>query len=256
MIGGSRGSLHSEQLKKYLQAGYAVISIDYRLAPETKLQGILEDLQDAYRWLREKGPGGFRIDPERIAVIGHSAGGYLALMAGFILKPRPKALVSFYGYGDIASEWYSRPDPYYSQKPAVSKEEAYQAVGGPVIAEDKGGQRYRFYLYCRQQGLWPKEVTGLDPDREPRRFDPFCPLRNISKDYPPTLLLHGDRDTDVPYQQSVLMARELERQGVKSALITLTSRGHGFDGGREAMKDPVIAETFDRVLDFLKKQGL
>ncbi len=138
----------------------------------------------------------------------------------------------------------------------MSKEEAYKTVGGPAIAEDKGSQRYRFYLYCRQQGLWPKEVTGLDPDKEPGRFDPFCPLRNISKDYPPALLLHGDQDTDVPYQQSVLMARELERHGVKSALITMTNRGHGFDGGREAMKDPVIAETFDRVLDFLKKQGL
>jgi len=55
----------------------------------------------------------------------------------------------------------------------------------------------------RQNGLWPKEVAGFDPDKEPRAFDRFCPIRNVTKDYPPTLLLHGDNDTDVPHQQSV-----------------------------------------------------
>src|SRR2546427_1854523 len=46
---------------------YVVVSIDYRLAPETKLQAIVEDLQDACRWLREQGPKLFRIDPDRVA---------------------------------------------------------------------------------------------------------------------------------------------------------------------------------------------
>jgi len=73
----------------------------------------------------------------------------------------------------------------------------------------------------------------------------------VTKDYPPTLLLHGDNDTDVPYEQSVLMARELERRGVQHELVTLTGRGHGFDG---PMWDPVVAQTFDRVLAFLHQQ--
>ena len=115
--------------KSTLDAGYTIISIDYRLAPQAKLNDIIEDLVDAYRWVRIDGPKLFRIDPNRIAVVGHSAGGYLTLMAGFRLNPRPAALVSFYGYGDIAGDWYSRPDPFYSRQPAVPKEEAYQAVG-------------------------------------------------------------------------------------------------------------------------------
>ena len=52
--------------------------------------------------MREKGPDLFQADPHRIAVIGRSPGGYLTLMAGFCLNPRPQALVAFYGYGDIA----------------------------------------------------------------------------------------------------------------------------------------------------------
>ena len=250
LIMGNREGLRVEQLEKYLKAGYTVVSIDYRLAPETKLDAIIEDVQDAYRWLREKGPGLFGIDPGRVGVIGHSAGGYLTLMAGFRLHPRPKALVAFYGYGDIAGKWYAGPDPFYSRQPAVPKETAYQSVGGRVIAGSAGGNRSAFYLYCRQHGLWPKEVTGHDPDREPKVFDPWCPIRNVTKEFPPTLLLHGDQDTDVPYEQSVLMARKLEEYHVDHNLVTMGNRGHGFD--RE-MQEPAVAAAFDGVLAFLKK---
>jgi acetyl esterase/lipase len=107
----------------YQQAGFVIVSIDYRLAPETKLPDIIQDLRDAYAWVREKGPTLFRIDPTSIAVSGESAGGYLTLMRGFRLTPPPKVLVSFWGYGDIIGNWYSRPDPFYSKVSAVSKEQ-------------------------------------------------------------------------------------------------------------------------------------
>jgi len=253
LITGNRASLRPQQLQKYLNAGFSVISIDYRLAPETKLKFIIDDLRDAFAWVRERGPELAGIDPKRIAVVGHSAGGYLALTSGVCVEPRPRAIVSFYGYGDIAGAWYARPDPFYCQQPAVAKEEAWAAVGHGVISETAAPERSRFYLYCRQNGLWPKEVAGHDPDKEPKAFDPFCPVRNVTKEYPPTLLLHGDKDTDVPYEQSVLMAKTLAGHGVEHDLITLTNRGHGFDGGRKAAEDPVIAETFDRVVAFLKQ---
>jgi acetyl esterase/lipase len=131
LIFGNRGSVGQHQLERYLQAGYVVIAIDYRLAPETKLAEIIEDLQDAYRWVREKGHDLFGIDPDRVALVGDSAGGYLTLMGGFCLKPRPAALVSFYGYGDIRKH---RPDPHYLNLDRIDKEEAYKVVGGDVLS--------------------------------------------------------------------------------------------------------------------------
>lgn len=250
LIMGDRGGIDRPLLEKILKAGYTIVSIDYRLAPETKLPAILEDVQDACKWLREKGPQLFRVDPKRMAVMGGSAGGYLTLTAGFRVQPRPQALVSFWGYGDIAGAWISRPDPFYSKLPPVPKDEAYKAVGGPVLSENTGrNNRHRFYLYCRQLGLWPKEVAGYDPAREPKAFDPFCPIRNVTPKYPPTLLIHGTNDTDVPYDQSAMMAKELGRKGVEHELMTIKDAGHGLAG----TKPSEVAQVNERVLAFLNR---
>jgi acetyl esterase/lipase len=248
---GSRKGIPPAQLAQYLAAGWTVVSIDYRLAPETLLPAIIEDLRDAWRWVRAEGAERYDIDPQRIAVVGHSAGGYLSLMAGACVEPRPQAIVSFYGYGDIVGDWYSKPDPYYCQQPAISREQAYADIGDTPIAAAEGARAESpIYYYCRQNGLWPTVVGGRDPAEHPAFFAPFCPIRNVGPDYPPTLLLHGDQDTDVPYQQSVLMAQELSRQGIENKLITIRDGPHGFDGDPGA---PQVREAFDAVLGFLAR---
>jgi len=235
----------------YLTGGYTVVSVDYRLAPETKLPAIIENLKDACAWVREEGPRLFNAEPQDIAMVGHSAGAYLTLMSGCAIRPRPQALVSFYGYGDIIGPWYSKPDPFYCSQPPISKEEAYSAIGRGVISATNGSEgRDRFYLYCRQQGIWPREVCGHDPDDELEFFYPFCPIRNVDAGFPPTLLLHGDRDTDVPHEQSVLMQRALSRHAVEYELITVPNGPHGFDFLASNSEFAVITE---KVLAFLYK---
>lgn len=262
LIFGDRSTVRPDQLQRYLQAGYTVVSIDYRLAPETKLPAILEDVRDAYQWVREKGPALFSIDPDRIALVGNSAGGYLALMAGSSVMPRPKAVVSFYGYGDITGEWTTRPDPHFVKLERVTKEDAYKVVGGQVLSESPIYPRVIFYNYCRQHGLWPREVAAVDPDKEPEKLEQFSVTRRVTKEFPPTVLLHGDQDTDVPFGESVRMAETLKRFGVEHQLIRMHKYDHLFDvfpAGLTAdaeplgLKDPKVAAAYDRVVAFLKK---
>ena len=253
LIFGSRSRLHPAQRALYLQAGYSVVAMDYRLAPETRLPEIIEDLRDAFRWLRDEGPERLRVDPRRLAVVGHSAGGYLALMAGFTVQPRPQAVVAFYGYGDIVGAWYSRPDPFYCQWPLVSPTEAQAVIGSQPISgavDQQNEDRFRFYLYCRQRGLWLQKVVGCDPEAGLAAFEPFRPVSHVTSDYPPTLLLHGDHDTDVPYEQSVLMAARLADAGVDHELVTIPNGGHGFD---QDMGSPEVVGAFQRVLEFLQR---
>jgi acetyl esterase/lipase len=233
-----------------LDAGYAIVSIDYRLAPETKLPAILEDVQDAYGWVRDKGPELFQADPKRIAVAGGSAGGYLTLTTGHRVKPRPKALVSFWGYGDLIGDWYSKPDPFYNTQPKVSKEEALKSVGTtPLSGAGRGNNRGRFYLYCRQQGIWPNEVAGLDPVKDREAFTPFCPVQNVTAEYPPTLFIHGTKDTDVPYQLSVDMDKELASKGVTHELISVEGAGHGLSGA----KKEEVTRCYEQAVAFIRK---
>ena len=263
LIFGDRSTVRPDQLQRYLQAGYAVVSIDYRLAPETKLPEILEDLRDAYQWVREKGPELFWIDRDRIALVGNSAGGYLALMAGFSVTPRPKALVSFYGYGDITGAWTTRPDPHYLTLERVTKEDAYKVVGGKVLSESPIFPRVMFYNYTRQNGFWPREVAALDPDKEPEKLEQFSPIRHVTKEYPPTLLLHGDKDTDVPFEESVRMAAALRQNGVAHQLIRMRNYDHLFDvfptgwtrpdAEPLGLKDRKVSAAYDVVVAFLKK---
>ncbi len=231
------------------RAGFAQVSINYRLAPETKLPAILSDVVDAFAWVRAEGARQFGLDPARVGVVGRSAGGYLALMTGRHVQPLPRAVVALYGYGDVAGPWYRRPDPFYCRLPAVSEAEARSVVGDKPVSEG-ATEREHFYLYCRQQGLWPREVVGFEPDRDPRGFDPYCPVRTVWSGFPPTMLLHGTADTDVPYQQSVDMAAALAQAGVTHALVTIPDGEHGFDRNAELDASPA-GRALASAIDFL-----
>jgi acetyl esterase/lipase len=253
LVMGSRTQVPRNLLDLCRSEGFALVSFDYRLAPEVKLPAIIEDVEDAFRWLRAQGPKLLHIDPDRVVVTGGSAGGYLTLMTGLRVKPRPRALVAYWGYGDVDGAWYTKPSEHYRKQPLVSREEALRGVGSKVLTGTQGGEeqrpRGRFYLYLRQNGLWTREVTGFDPQKERKKLDPYCPVRNVSRDYPPTMLVHGTEDTDVPYELSAAMARELARHEVPHALITVRGAGHGLSGGDRR----AVAEAHQKALDFIRR---
>lgn len=239
------------RLSRYLDNGYTVFSIDYRLAPETKLPDIIEDVEDALLWVLGNGETVADVDPTRMAVIGHSAGGYLSLATGTFDNP-PNAIVAFYGYGDLIGDWYAKPDEFYrTTQPLVSEEDAFAAVTGPPVTNsDERPGPTKFYLYCRQQGIWPQHVGGQDPVTNAEFFHPYCPERIVTDRFPPTLMLHGTKDTDVPYELSVRMAAALKERSRTHELITIDGGGHGFDGQRD---DPQVVAAWPRILAFLQE---
>ena len=227
---------------------YGLVSFDYRLAPETKLPAILEDIEDAFRWLRRHGSTQFHFNTDRILVSGASAGGYLTLATGHRVRPRPRVLLALFGYGDLIGDWYSTPSPHPRHNArSIPEQEAWKQVGGPPIvdARDRPGDGGVFYNYCRQTGLWPKAVTGWDPHREPEKFFPFMPVKNVASDFPPTVLIHGTADTDVPFEQSAMMARELQRHGVQHQFHSIAGGEHGLGGGTPKEIEAAHREAFD-----------
>lgn len=241
----STRNVNPRNIEPYLAAGYAVVSIDYRLAPETKAADIFEDLRDAWKWLRTQ--QSLRIDPHRIAVMGGSAGGHLSLVSGYLLRPRPRAIISLFGFGDPTADWQSKPWPPYLRGRMVPEAEARAGIETNETTNGGGKGRGAFYMYCRQTGRWQQEVIGHDPGKEPRAFYRYCPVRNITRKYPATLLWHDDKDTDVPCQQSVEMAAELKRNRVEHELVIFAGAGHGSPMTEARIRK--VPEFLDRHLD-------
>ncbi len=223
LMDGHREAIANRERTRLLVMGYATVSIDYRLGPETRLPAIIEDVEDAYTWIVEQGPQLFGIDNTRIAVTGRSAGGYLTLVTGYRCTPRPVALVSFYGYGDLVHIL------------TLSEEQARVLESGTPVSDsrERDVDIGAYYQRCRQLGTWPQAVSGWDPHSRAETFHPYMPAVNVDADYPPTLLIHGTDDTDVPYELSVTMARVLEEHSIEHTLITVDGGEHGLGGGSE-----------------------
>jgi acetyl esterase/lipase len=248
LIMGHRASVSGRVQQRMLESGYVIVSIDYRLAPETKLPEIIEDVEDAFKWIRKEGAALFHADTNRIAVMGGSAGGCLTLITGFRVQQRPAVLVSFFGYGDLIGDWYSKPSPHPRHNAVqIAKGQAFAQVTGPPVSDsrERKGNGGTFYNYCRQHGIWPKQVSNWDPATEAERFYPYMAVMNVTPEYPPTMLIHGTEDTDVPYEQSVIMAEELRKHSVEHKLIDIPGGEHGLDGGDAQLIDQAYASAFE-----------
>jgi len=246
------GSPDFDVLEFAEKKGYAVVSIDYRLAPETKLPAIVSDVEAAFIWLGGEGAKRFYFDPARIVVLGGSAGGYLTLVTGFRVKPKPRALVALYGYGDLSADWYAKPNPYpYYNQQKITREEMMQQTAGTALSNsdyEKDG-RLKIYMYYRQNGLWSQEVSGFNPESFAREIAPYEPVKNVTREYPPTLLIHGTQDSDVPFEESLKMSAQFRQHGVPYILLPIDKGEHGFVGGNETE----LKEAYKTMEEFMTR---
>jgi acetyl esterase/lipase len=251
---GSRQGVPRQLQELSQREGYVLVSFDYRLAPEVKIPQIIDDVRDGLDWVRRSGPELFGADPDRLVVAGASAGGYLTMMSGIAVDPPPTALVAYWGFGDVDGKWTTEPNEHYRKRmPLVSEDDAWAAVGKEVVTHtDKtnGRARGNFFIYLKQNGLWAKVASGFDPNTEPEKLAPLCPIKNLSPEYPPILMLHGTADKDVPCEQSVEMARALERLGRPHELITIENGGHSLWGGDSKL----IEQAFARSMEYIREQ--
>jgi acetyl esterase len=196
-VRGNRKDTMAPLFAPLSDAGFAWFSISYRLIGEIRGKNILgtaeDDVRNAVLYVKDHAAE-FRIDPDRVALIGDSAGGQLACMAALQPGSRGavKAVVSLYGPNDLASIAQNAP-----QIPEEWRDKIMASPWGDVL------------------------MSGLKSK---------SPINYLHAGMPPFLLIHGTKDPLVPYEQSVTLCNRIEKAGGSCTLFSVEGGGHGLRG--------------------------
>jgi len=185
-------------------ARFAWFSIDYRLAPAAHLTEANEDVVSAIRWVRANASQ-YHVDVTKIALIGESAGGLLVNYVGTheAADTRVAAVVDFYGpvdYGRLAIERRDHPERFN-----MKTIDRHAANGGGI----------HFF-----------EVAELNPAGL-AKLRSLAPLFAVRRGMPPFLCIHGTKDDQVPFDQSELLCKAMDKVGATCDLIPIQNGGHG-----------------------------
>jgi acetyl esterase/lipase len=211
-------SVRNLNIMPYIDRGYAVVNIDYRLLHQAAFPACISDCRYALNWIYENA-GKYKFDTARIVVSGESAGGHLALMTGFLddnsgltlpgnpitRKLKVSAIINWFGITDlkkIADFWNS-----------------------PVFIE---------------------KLTG-DTSRKEFIFKSCSPVTYINPSLPPVLTIHGDQDETVPVNQAFLLHDQLDNLHVKNRLVIIRGKSHG------NFNETEMNTSFDAIWKFLNE---
>ena len=167
----------------FAQKGFVTVSLSYRFSHEAIFPAALEDVNCAIRWLKEHSKE-YGIDSSKVALVGGSAGGHLAMMAAYTTDDRQfssnckhnsssqvQAIVNLYGPTDLTTDY------------AVTQEAT-------------------------------QYLMGVTYDENPNIYVNASPITHISAGDPPTLTLHGSIDKIVPIYQGDILDKTLKQNGV------------------------------------------
>ena len=225
---GSKGS--AGRARPMLNRGYAVVDVGYRLSGEAIFPAQLEDCKAAVRWVRANAAK-YSLDPDRIGAWGSSAGGHLVAFlgtAGDVREFDTKANSEYSSRVQAVCDWFGPTD--FLQMDKHSLEGSRLIHDAPDSPESL--------------------LVGGPIQNEPYRAiaRKASPITYVTKDDPPFLIMHGDKDMSVPLHQSELLYDALKKVGVDATLRVVKGAGHGLRGGEESSEKlfEIVADFFDR----------
>ena len=208
----------------WLEMGWAVVNVEYRLAKISHAPAAVEDCLCALRWVAGHASE-YHLDPSRIVASGDSAGGHLALMTGF--TPDSAGL--------------DRECPPNDPKNALPKVAAIVNWYGITDVVDllDGPNRKTYAVAWLGSALNREEIA--------RRVSPLTYVRS---GLPPVLSIQGDSDPTVPYTHSLRLQDALKKAGVDTELITIPGGKHGNFKAEERVR------IYEGIRAFLDRHGL
>jgi len=210
----------AKQIEQLAERGFVAVTVSYRLSPKHKFPAQIEDCKAAVRWLRANAKK-YDLNPDRIGAVGYSAGGHLACLLGAAngkdglegkggnadQSSQVQAVVSFFGPTDFVTKTWSKK------------------LEDDILAP---------FLGC-----------AYDDDSGP--YKKCSPIAYITKDAPPFLFFHGDKDKLVQIEHSQKMAKKLQEAGVYAKLVTMEGEAHGWRGEK-------LTRTLEQTMKFFEEK--
>jgi acetyl esterase/lipase len=236
----SHANVQAPIIDSFLKRGYTVFCVVHGSQPRYQVPEIFQDIQRASRFIHHHARR-FGIDPNRIGVTGASAGGNLSLLlgtAGTKGKPDASDPVDRESSRVQAVACFFPPTDYLN----------YGQLGKAHIKATDFDPRFRASFDYREMNPQTRIYERVtDPDKLREITKSISPIYQITSDTPPTLIIHGDKDTLVPLQQSETMVEKLKAAGVTAELVVKKGGIHGAWPGIARDIDK-FADWFDRYL--------
>ena len=211
--GWTNGSKEASALTflPYLQMGWSVVNVAYRLADAAHAPAAVEDCRCALRWVYRNAEQ-FNFDVDRIVVTGNSAGGHLSLTTGMLPA---SAGLDRQCPGDRRRTWTTGATSTAELKVAAIVN--WYGITDVLDLLERGPGT---------SGNFTEAWLGSRTDREEvaRRVSP---TNYVNGDTPPVLTVHGDADSITPYDHATRLHELLDAAGVPNELVTIQGGGHG-----------------------------
>lgn len=214
--------------------GHVVMDVAYTLAPKADLFGMVGDVKRAIAWFKSQCPD-FGVNPDRIVLVGASAGGHLALLSAYTPNDpafQPEDLkadtsvhgvVSYYGFADLL-DFYQ----YFSQIDAAHDE----AVDRLMVNLDTSARKLGIIPDDGDWvsiSRWIPNLFGGTPEEVPEAYRLGSPIHYVCAECPPTMLIQGAHDVGGMVAQNRNLHQALRAAGAQSIYLELPDTEHAFD---------------------------
>jgi acetyl esterase/lipase len=219
-------------IEQLVDAGFVVVSADYRLSSVATFPAQLLDAKAAVRWLRSHADD-YGVDPRRIYAWGDSAGGHLASLIGLTAGAD-----EFQDAGNATDDSVSAVAAWYP--PTDLLRMGAQARPDAVATADDPGSREALLI-------------GAQPADAPDKAAKASPITYVGRHAPPFFLVHGSLDRFVPVAQSITLANALKDAGAEVELLLIDEADHMW---LLPDKDPAAAQQATAAtIDFFRRQA-
>jgi acetyl esterase/lipase len=229
--GKIRDHARAQTFHTLCRKGYTVFAIRPGSISKFGALEMLANLNQGIRWVKDHA-GEHDVDPDRLGLMGASAGGHLACLAAVTAEA-------------------DKPGSLFAAKVNGTRVKAVGVFFPPTDFLNYGGKAVDAQADNRLGGLlrqlaFPQGLGDGSPEELTGKITQISPARLVTAQAPPFLLIHGDADTLVPLQQSELMLAALKKAGVAADLIVKKGGGHPWLTLHEEVQ--VMAEWFDKQL--------